>query len=218
MKSWKNLLYQETRKDYYRAILERVHRERKSGDMIYPKQEDIFNAFRLTPLDKVQVVIIGQDPYHGPGQAHGLSFSVKKGIPIPPSLKNIFQEISTDLDVEFAPKSGDLSGWARQGVLLLNTYLTVMRGRPMSHSKSGWERFTDSVIVGIDKYLKEDCVFLLWGSKAQNKESLIKWGHVLKAGHPSPYSVSGFFGCKHFSKTNDYLLRRGRRGIEWTEL
>lgn len=217
MKTWKDLLYQETRKEYYREILKAVEEERRQA-VVYPPPEDVFNAFRFTPLNKVRVVILGQDPYHGPRQAHGLAFSVRKGVTIPPSLRNIFKEVQTDIDRSFQPTHGDLSGWARQGVLLLNTYLTVRQGKPTSHSMLGWETFTDAVIAAVDRMWGKDVVYLLWGAKAQKKEALIRTGKILEAAHPSPYSADRFLGCRHFSLTNKYLLGRGREAVDWLNL
>ncbi len=183
---------------------------------VYPPAKLIFNAFNLCPFDKVRVVIIGQDPYHGRGQAHGLCFSVPDGVPMPPSLKNIFKEINSDLGLPI-PKSGNLEHWARQGVLLLNTTLTVREGSPTSHCGRGWERFTDAVIKKLSDE-KEGLVFLLWGRHAKEKGKVIDRSKhlVLEAAHPSPFSATaGFFDCKHFSKTNDYLAARGEKLICW---
>lgn len=216
--SWKELLYQETRSEYYKGILQAVERERKTKT-IYPPSEDVFNAFKLTLLEKVQVVILGQDPYHRAGQAHGLSFSVRKGVLIPPSLSNIFKEIRENNGYGmFKPSHGDLTSWAKQGVLLLNSYLTVEQGKPLSHSSIGWELFTDKVITLIDKEVGSDVVYLLWGSKAQSKKPLIRNGHVLTCAHPSPYSVDGFLKQRHFERANNYLWSRNLYGIEWDQL
>jgi uracil-DNA glycosylase len=190
--------------------------EKASGKTIYPPGSLIFNAFNLTPFQNVKVVLLGQDPYHGPMQAHGLSFSVQDGIPKPPSLINIFKELHEDIGIPI-PKKGNLDKWAKQGVLLLNASLTVRANEPMSHSKIGWTAFTDSVIVRISEQ-KQHVVFLLWGKYAQEKQLLIdETKHlVLKAAHPSPYSANnGFFGCKHFSKANEYLVRHGIDPIDW---
>lgn len=191
-------------------------REEKSKFDIYPPGQLIFNAFNLTPFNRVKVVILGQDPYHGTGQAHGLCFSVPKGISHPPSLVNIFKEIQADLGIPI-PGSGDLSSWARQGVLLINAILTVRANEPTSHQNKGWERFTDAVIRKLSENRK-NLVFLLWGNYAQAKESLINTQHhyVLKTTHPSPLSASrGFLGCRHFSKTNQILEDMGLAGIDW---
>ena len=184
---------------------------------IYPKPQDIFKAFWLTPFDKVRVVILGQDPYHGVGQAEGLSFSVQPGVKLPPSLQNIYKEIENDLGIKKDFKNGHLEPWAKQGVFLLNAILTVIANTPASHQGKGWEEFTDEVIKTIsDK--KEHVVFMLWGNFARSKKSLIDENKhlILEAPHPSPFSAnSGFFGCKHFSKCNDYLEKNGNKKIEW---
>ena len=215
-KSWQKELASEFKKDYFKSLASFVRAE-YINKKVYPKPENIFRAFSLCPFNKVKVVIIGQDPYHGPGQAHGLCFSVQRGIQNPPSLKNIFKEVSDDLGVKMSD-SGDLSTWSKQGALLLNATLTVLAMQAGSHQKKGWEEFTDSVIKTIsDK--KENVVFLLWGSYAQGKEVLIdSQKHlILKAPHPSPLSsYRGFFGCKHFSKTNKYLKETGQTEIDWT--
>ncbi|MBX5438019.1 MAG: uracil-DNA glycosylase [Thermoflavifilum sp.] len=214
--SWKAVLEEEFRQPYFAQIVEHVKMEKQMGKTIFPPGRLIFNAFQQTPFDRVKVVLLGQDPYHGPGQAHGLCFSVPDGVAFPPSLVNIFQELHNDLGVPM-PSSGDLTPWARQGVLLLNAILTVRAGEPASHSKIGWERFTDAVIRKISD-LKSGVVFLLWGRFAQSKEALIDTGkhHVLKAAHPSPYSAErGFFGCRHFSKTNALLMQEKQSPIDW---
>lgn len=190
--------------------------EEKKSHTIFPQGSHIFNAFNTTPFDAVKVVILGQDPYHGSGQAHGLSFSVQSGVKIPPSLQNIFKELVDDMGCPY-PKSGDLSGWAKQGVLLLNTLLTVRQGEPFSHKDHGWERFTDEVIRLISAQC-ENVVFILWGGPAQKKTSLIDAAEhlILKAPHPSPLSsYRGFFGSKPFSKTNAYLIHHGIEPISW---
>ena len=196
--------------------------EKKYGKQIFPPGREIFTAFNLVSLEKVKAVIIGQDPYHGSGQAHGLSFSVKKGQQMPPSLQNILKEIEADLGLANLLSSGrgDLSGWADQGVLLINSVLTVEANRAASHRNRGWEQFTDVVLRRLSE-VKEGLVFLLWGSYAQSKESLIdlKKHYVLSAPHPSPLSAHrGFFGCRHFSKTNQYLNEMGYPAIDWSEL
>ncbi len=213
--AWKELLTDEFKAPYF-IELKKFLLEEKSQYTIYPSGSDIFNAYNHTPPDKVKVVIIGQDPYHGPGQAHGLCFSVKKGIKPPPSLVNIFKEIHSDLNLP-VPAHGDLSSWASQGVLLLNATLTVRAHQAGSHQKKGWENFTDATIKKISDYAK-GVVFLLWGRFAQAKENLIdtEKNYVLKAPHPSPFSVhNGFFGCRHFSKTNDILIKQGRVPVDW---
>jgi len=215
--NWKTLLKDEKEKDYFRDILSFIEKERAAGKVIYPRNSDIFNAIAYTPFSELKVVIIGQDPYHGPGQAHGLCFSVKPGTAFPPSLINIFRELQNDLGME-TPLSGCLEKWARQGVLLLNAILTVEEGKPQSHSKLGWERFTDRIIEEINNR-KNGVVFLLWGAFAQKKGEIIdkKRHYVLHAPHPSPLSANrGFFGCKHFSKCNEILKGQGERPIDWT--
>lgn len=213
--SWKTVLKEEFNKSYFYALKEFLVEEKKQYT-VYPEGPNIFNAFSYTPFNKVKVVIIGQDPYHGPGQAHGLSFSVSEGIPKPPSLQNIFKELQRDVGKEI-PTSGNLESWARQGVLLLNATLTVRANQPTSHQKHGWETFTDTVIKTLSKE-KSGLVFLLWGRFAQDKEQLIDTTRhfVLKAAHPSPLSAyHGFLGCKHFSQTNDILRAQGETPIEW---
>ncbi len=214
--SWKEALKGEFGKTYFQQIVTFIKTEKMAGKTIYPPGRLIFNAFDAAPFDKVKVVLLGQDPYHGPSQAHGLSFSVQQGIAPPPSLINIFKELHQDIGVPI-PVHGDLTHWARQGVLLLNASLTVRAGEPMSHAKIGWAEFTDTVIRKVsDK--KENVVFLLWGKFAQEKQVLIdETRHqVLKAAHPSPFSANnGFFGCRHFSKTNAYLTGKGIDPIDW---
>ena len=191
--------------------------EKRDGKVIYPRGEEYFNALNSTPLDAVKVVILGQDPYHGPGQAHGLCFSVQKNIAIPPSLVNIYKEIQADLGLASAFPHGNLSNWARQGVLLLNSVLTVGKHRAGSHQGKGWETFTDKVIDLVSNQ-RQNCVFLLWGSYAQKKGQVIDVDRhlVLKAPHPSPLSAHrGFFGCRHFSRCNEYLLRTGQTTVDW---
>jgi uracil-DNA glycosylase len=215
--SWKEVLKNEFTKSYFLEVVTFLKTERSAGKTIYPPGLLIFNAFNQTPFDKVRVVILGQDPYHNPGQAHGLSFSVPNGIKPPPSLVNIYKEIQKDIGVSMPVDHGDLTGWARQGVLLLNAILTVQANNPGSHSKIGWMEFTDAVIQKISDQ-KEGVVFLLWGKFAQEKQSLIdETKHfILKAAHPSPFSADkGFFGCKHFSKTNELLTRQGLAPIDW---
>ena len=214
--SWKNALADEFGKPYFESLVRFLHKEKAEGQTIYPPGSQIFRAFDLTPVENLKVVILGQDPYHGPGQAHGLSFSVSAGVPAPPSLKNIFKEIESDLDVEMSGYP-DLEKWARQGVLLLNAVLTVRAGAPTSHSKIGWEEFTDAVI----RYISDNCegvVFLLWGNFARSKSALIDHSrhHVLEAAHPSPLARGAFFGCRHFSKTNALLEAQGKTPVDWT--
>ncbi len=214
--SWKEVLKDEFNKDYFQQIAAHLKMERAAGKTIYPPGGLIFHAFEATPFDKVKVVLLGQDPYHGPGQAHGLAFSVQPGVRPPPSLVNIFKELNEDVGVPI-PKHGYLEAWAKQGVFLLNASLTVRAGEPLSHSKIGWYEFTDKVIQKISDQ-KENVVFLLWGRSAQDKQALIdETKHfVLKAAHPSPFSADkGFFGCRHFSKTNENLVKNGIDPIDW---
>jgi uracil-DNA glycosylase len=214
--SWKEVLADEFKKPYFKQITEHLKTEKAQGKTIYPPGPLIFNAFDKTPFNKVKVVILGQDPYHNPGQAMGLSFSVPDGVPPPPSLINIFKELHDDTGVPI-PKTGNLTKWAEQGVMLLNAALTVRANEPMSHSKIGWHIFTDTVIEKISG-LKENIVFILWGKFAQEKTALIdvKKHCILKAAHPSPLAAKhGFFGCKHFSKTNAYLVEHKIDPIDW---
>jgi uracil-DNA glycosylase len=189
--------------------------EMSAGRRFYPPADRVFNAMELTPFEDVRVVILGQDPYHGAGQAMGLCFSVPQGVPLPPSLRNIYEELSTDLGVP-RPTSGDLTPWAERGVLLLNAVLTVSPGKPASHAGKGWEQFTDRAITELSTR-RDGIVFLLWGKYAQDKGSKVDTSrhHVLTARHPSPYSVSGFFGCRHFSRANALLESNGATGIDW---
>ena len=213
--SWKEILSTEFQSDYFKALKEFLIEERKKY-ILYPPASRIFSAFNNTPFDKVKVVIIGQDPYHGEGQANGLCFSVSNGVSQPPSLQNIFKELNTDLGIPI-PKTGNLEPWAKQGVLLLNATLTVRANQAGSHQKMGWENFTDAVIRNLSEKRK-GLVFLLWGKFAQAKEILIDKSkhHILKAPHPSPFSVhSGFFGCRHFSQTNSLLKKEGLHEIDW---
>jgi uracil-DNA glycosylase len=214
--SWKYALESEFRADYFKKLVSFVKAE-TANYTIYPSGKNIFAAFDHTPLPAVRVVLLGQDPYHGPGQAHGLCFSVPDGVAPPPSLKNIFKELHDDVGVEI-PHSGDLTRWADQGVMLLNATLTVRAHEAGSHQRQGWEQFTDQVIRTISD-LRAGVVFLLWGRYAQNKASLIDQSRhlILKAPHPSPLSSHrGFFGCKHFSKTNQYFRENGLSEIEWS--
>lgn len=214
-KSWEEILQNEFQSEYFKQLKPFLQEEKKKFN-IYPAGCNIFNAFNLTPFDEVKVVIMGQDPYHGPGQAHGLCFSVPQGIKAPPSLMNIFKEIKADLGIEI--NSANLEKWAKQGVLLLNAVLTVREGQAGSHQNKGWENFTDSVIRTISDN-KENVIFILWGRYAHSKETLINKNkhHILKAAHPSPLSAhNGFFGCRHFSKTNEILKSHGKTEIDWS--
>jgi len=214
--SWKFALEDEFNSEYFKNLIQFV-KEEVTHHTVYPAGKNIFAAFNHTPLTAVRVVLLGQDPYHGPGQAHGLCFSVPDGVPFPPSLNNIFKELHNDLGIPI-PGSGNLTKWARQGVMLLNATLTVRQHEAGSHQGRGWERFTDQVISTISD-LRAGVVFLLWGRYAQNKETLIDTNKhlVLKAPHPSPLSAHrGFFGCKHFSKTNQYFLENGLPEIDWS--
>lgn len=215
---WDNILADEWSKPYYRQLHDFLKSE-YSKTRIYPDMYDIFNALRYTSFENTRAVIIGQDPYHGPGQAHGLCFSVKKGVPLPPSLVNIYKEITDDLGVTM-PQHGELTGWARQGVLLLNTVLTVRAGQPNSHKDKGWEIFTDRVISELDRK-ETPVVFLLWGANAEKKARVITnpIHKKLITVHPSPLSAyRGFFGCRHFSKANKILSESGQEPIKWDEL
>ncbi len=215
--SWQTVLKEEFENPYFRSLVTFLKAEKAQGKIIYPPGPLIFHAFNQTPFEKVKVVLLGQDPYHGNGQAQGLSFSVPAGIKPPPSLVNIFKEIATDIGTPMPKDYGNLTHWADQGVMLLNAILTVRKGEPSSHAKFGWMEFTNAVIKAIsDK--KSGVVFLLWGKFAQEKQVLIDETrhHVLKAAHPSPYSADkGFFGCRHFSKTNEILVREGKDPIDW---
>ena len=215
--SWKEALQDEFGKSYFARIVDFLKIERRAGKVIYPPGPFIFNAFNTTPFDNVKVVILGQDPYHGPGQAHGLSFSVQKNVPPPPSQVNIFKEICSATGIT-TPSHGNLEKWAKQGVLLLNAALTVEANNPMSHSKIGWHEFTNDVIKTIsDK--KDHVVFMLWGAFAKSKQELIDRNKhlVLTAAHPSPLSAhNGFFGCRHFSKANQWLRNHGLQPIDWS--
>ena len=217
MTTWQDALGPQKEAEYFTRLLARVESERDAGKVIYPPQQDVFNALKYTPLESVKVVILGQDPYHGPDQAHGLCFSVLPGVKTPPSLVNIYKELATDIDGFVIPEHGTLTGWAEQGVLLLNTVLTVEQGKAHSHAKWGWETFTDAVIDAVNRH-QQDVVFLLWGSHAQKKGQHIDTSkhHVLSAPHPSPLSAHrGFLGCKHFSQTNQLLSSQNKSPINW---
>lgn len=214
--SWYQYLGAEFEKPYMQQLRQFLRHEKDAKKTIYPKSEHVFNAFKLTPFEKVKVVLLGQDPYHGPNQAHGLCFSVAEGIALPPSLQNIYKELKTDLGIQPA-KTGYLVPWAEQGVLLLNSVLTVEKGQPASHQGKGWEQFTDKVISLLNEE-KENLVFLLWGAYAQKKGNHIDTTRhcVLKAAHPSPFSAyNGFLGCRHFSKANEFLQKQGKTPIDW---
>ncbi len=219
--SWKHRLGEEFRKPYFAALKAFLKEEKAKGEVVYPPGPLIFNAFNKTPFDKVKVVVLGQDPYHGPGQAHGLSFSVQHGVKPPPSLVNIFKELKADTHAVPGgfeiPNHGCLEAWAERGVLLLNACLTVRAGQPASHHGKGWEIFTSAAVQALND-AKQGLVFLLWGKPAQEKGSIIDPSrhHVLKAAHPSPFSADrGFFGCRHFSKANAFLEKEGRDPIDW---
>ena len=213
--TWKDALASEFEKPYFSSLVRFLREEKAAGVTMYPPGSQIFRAFDLTPVPAVKVVILGQDPYHGPGQAHGLSFSVPSNMPAPPSLKNIFKEIESDLGVQMSG-CPNLEKWAQQGVLLLNTVLTVRGGQAASHSRKGWEEFTDAVI----RYISDNCegvVFMLWGNPARSKSVLIDRSRhlVLEAAHPSPLARGAYFGSRHFSKANTYLQSTGRTAIDW---
>lgn len=214
--SWKEALKEEFGKDYFKKLREFVKGE-YSHAVVYPPPKNIFRAFELCPFDRVEVVILGQDPYHGPRQANGLCFAVGEGVPLPPSLQNIFKEIESDLGTELTHKTGDLERWARQGVLLLNATLTVRARTAGSHQGKGWEEFTNAVIRKLSDE-KENLVFILWGNYARSKGSMINFEKhcVIESAHPSPFSAyAGFFGSKPFSKTNGYLTSHGKKPIDW---
>jgi uracil-DNA glycosylase len=214
--SWKGVLKAEFTKNYFLQIVNHLKTERMAGRTIYPPGALMVNAVNSTPGSNVKVVILGQDPYNGPNQAHGLSFSVQKGVPPPPSLVNIYKELNADIGMPIS-KHGDLTHWAEQGVLLLNASLTVRANEPMSHAKIGWAEFTDAVIAKVSAQ-KEHAVFILWGKFAQEKQVLVdETKHlVLKAAHPSPFSADkGFFGCRHFSKANAWLMKNGIDPVDW---
>lgn len=217
MPGWQDVLGPVKHADFFQQLMARVDAERMAGKAIYPPASDVFNALTLTPLEDVKVVILGQDPYHGPGQAHGLCFSVLPGIKTPPSLVNIYKELAQDIDGFRIPSHGNLTQWAKQGVLLLNTVLTVEQGKAHSHAKWGWEAFTDAVIKSVND-TQQGVVFLLWGSHAQKKGQNIdtQKHYVLNAPHPSPLSAHrGFLGCGHFSQTNALLSQHGKQPVNW---
>ncbi|MEP1383254.1 MAG: uracil-DNA glycosylase [Paraglaciecola sp.] len=217
MSKWADVLAQEQQQPYFQDMIHYIENERAAGKTIYPPSQDVFKALSLTELNKVKVVILGQDPYHGANQAHGLSFSVLPGIKTPPSLVNIYKELATDIEGFRIPEHGCLNAWAEQGVLLLNTVLTVEQGQAHSHAKIGWEQFTDHVITQLNQQ-KQGLVFLLWGSHAQKKGAMIdtQQHYILEAPHPSPLSAyRGFFGCRHFSKTNEILQQQNKAVINW---
>ena len=215
-KSWADALKDEFEKEYFQKITSYLKHEIASGIVVYPKGGNIFKAFDSTPLNSVKVVILGQDPYHGDGQAHGLSFSVQEGVHQPPSLQNIFKELRDDLGIPL-PNTGNLELWAQRGVFLLNSVLTVRAGLPASHSKIGWSLFTDRVISILSEKI-EGLVFMLWGNFARSKRELIDHNKhlVLEAAHPSPLARGAFFGCRHFSKANEYLIAKGKDPVNWS--
>lgn len=215
--SWKNILRDEFQKPYFEQIKQFLEQEKLAWNIVFPKWSDIFNAFNQTPFDDVKIVILWQDPYHGEGEAHGLCFSVQDGVRVPPSLKNIFKELLTDIPGFVIPVSGNLISWAKQGVFLLNATLTVRKDTPNSHKDAGWQQFTDAVIKKISDE-KKWVVFLLWWAYAQGKIGLIDQEKhlVLQAAHPSPFSsYRWFFGCKHFSQTNNFLISQWKQPINW---
>lgn len=215
--NWQEFRLLEEKKVYYKKLSEFLEKEKNAGKEIYPAEALYFNALQLTPLENIKVVILGQDPYHGEGQAHGLSFSVPDGVKIPPSLRNIYKELATSIDGFKVPESGNLTHWAEQGVLLLNAVLSVERSHAASHAKQGWETFTDNIIKQINDE-QSDVIFLLWGSYAHKKGLLIdQIKHtVLKSTHPSPLSAyRGFLGCGHFQAANNILIKQGENKINW---
>ncbi len=217
MKDWPSFIEQQSQQTYYQELIRFVADERAKGKQIYPSEPDVFQAFELTSLQDVRVVILGQDPYHGEGQAHGLCFSVKPEIKLPPSLVNIYKELSTDIQGFVTPEHGYLVNWAKQGVLMLNTVLTVEQGKAHSHAKAGWEEFTDNVLRLLNQQHKQ-IIFVLWGAHAIKKGKLItnELHQILQGPHPSPLSAyRGFFGCQHFSKINQLLKKQGEAEIDW---
>jgi uracil-DNA glycosylase len=218
--TWDLVISAEKEKPYYQSMMSKIENEREIGKTIFPQADDVFNAFDLTAFHDVKVVILGQDPYHGAGQAHGLSFSVLPGIKIPPSLRNMYKELAQDIDGFIIPDHGYLESWAKQGVLLLNTVLTVEEGKAHSHAKFGWEFFTDAIIQHINEH-NDGVVFLLWGAHAQKKGANIDENkhYILRAPHPSPLSAHrGFFGCNHFSQTNKCLKMQNLSEINWNPI
>ena len=216
--SWLKFIKSEFDKEYMNSIKKSILNFKKSGKIIYPKNNEIFNAINLTDFEKTKVIILGQDPYHGPGQAHGLSFSVKDGIKPPPSLINIFKEIESDLSINVEKENGNLTRWAKQGVLLLNSLLTVEKGKPLSHKEIGWETLTDKIIEVLNQN-KRGLVFILWGSHARSKKYLISQNEnlIIESSHPSPLSAHrGFIGSKPFSRTNKYLVKNNMNPINWS--
>lgn len=214
---WHDVLGPEKQQPYFIEAINAVNAARAAGKQVFPPREDMFRALELTPLENVKVVMLGQDPYHGPGQAHGLCFSVRPGVKVPPSLRNMYKELETDITGFVVPDHGFLEPWAQQGVLMLNTVLTVEQGKAHSHAGFGWERFTDKVIQAVNDHC-EGVVFLLWGSHAQKKGRHInrERHHVLSGPHPSPLSAyRGFFGCRHFSQANQLLQSGGKTPINW---
>ncbi|WP_286295584.1 uracil-DNA glycosylase [Vibrio apostichopi] len=217
-KTWESIINDEREKAYFQSVLAFVEQQRNSGKAIYPPQEQVFSAFDMTPFESVRVVILGQDPYHGANQAHGLAFSVLPGVKIPPSLRNMYKELAQDIEGFEIPSHGYLDTWASQGVLMLNTVLTVEEAKAHSHAKCGWETFTDTIIAELNQR-SEPIIFLLWGAHAQKKGQAIDADkhHVLVAPHPSPLSARrGFFGCQHFSMTNELLSSINQQPIDWT--
>ncbi|MBT0585484.1 uracil-DNA glycosylase [Alteromonas oceanisediminis] len=215
--TWSDVLGDEKQQPYFVEMMQELARRRAAGEVIYPPKESVFSAFSSTPFENVKVVILGQDPYHGPNQAHGLCFSVQQGVKPPPSLVNIFKELQHEFNGFSMPAHGNLQAWAAQGVLLLNTVLTVQAGQAHSHAKLGWERFTDTVITALNRH-STGVVFLLWGGHAQRKASQVEPDRhcILTAPHPSPLSAyRGFIGCGHFRQANDYLIQQGKAPINW---
>lgn len=213
--SWKAVLESEFEQPYFQSIASFLRQQKASGKVIYPPGPLIFNAFNTTPFEEVKAVILGQDPYHNPGEAMGLCFSVPRGVRVPPSLQNIYKELQADLGCS-VPSHGDLTAWAQQGVFLLNAMLTVEHKSPASHQKIGWQNFTDAVIRKLSQQ-RQGLVFMLWGNFARQKRSLIDASRhlILESAHPSPFSATAFFGCRHFSKANAYLQQQGQPGIDW---
>jgi uracil-DNA glycosylase len=213
--SWKTVLEGEFEQPYFQSIASFLRQQKASGKVIYPPGSLIFNAFNTTPFEEVKAVILGQDPYHNPGEAMGLCFSVPRGVRVPPSLQNIYKELQADLGCS-VPSHGDLTAWAQQGVFLLNAMLTVEHKSPASHQKIGWQNFTDAVIRKLSQQ-RQGLVFMLWGNFARQKRSLIDASRhlILESAHPSPFSATAFFGCRHFSKANAYLQQQGQPGIDW---